>query len=226
MDYKPTPFQLQEFIELQRSLNEDHILISYHGTTREQAELILKEGFRPPNLFKILMEAYHITGLTREVRRSLPRWALEYIANSEVVPRLFQSYHQISFAPHGVASRWAGWRGEVLHETVRNINLIKAFMASNNYPKDEDGYDEWIETVNIRDFYQNLGEPVVLRAWIQLDPQRADRIARELHHLVRDLGLEDAWTSWNFAYRDDRVSDPSRILKIEIAEPPFTGYTR
>lgn len=208
-----------ELVELLTSLQKDNILITYHGTTVEQAVSILKEGFKQPNLFGILMDAYRLTGMTREVRRTLPFWTREYITHDLVSRLAGEGYHHVSFAPHGVASRWSGWGGEVLHELVREINVIKAFMAS-DFPKTEEGFDAWDETVNIASFYQNLGEPIVLKAWIQLDPPKADRIIKEILRLLNDFPPEIAWEIWNYTYRDDRLSDLSRVLKIEVAAPP------
>lgn len=218
----PQPSELHETLQL---LKDSNILITYHGTTQEQANKILREGFKTPNLFEILLEAYRVTGLTREVRKSLPIWALEYITSAEIIPRLVREhYTTISFAPHGVASRWAGWGGEVLHETVREINLVLGFMKSQFHPKTEAVFEEYLQTVNIRDFYINLGQPVVLKAWVKYPDKRSKRIQREIKNLLEEFPLEEAWHYWNFTYRDDKIRDPSQVLKVEIADPPFTGF--
>jgi len=216
-----------ELVELLQSLKTANVLITYHGTTKEQAERILQHGFQAPNLFQILMDAYQYAGLDRDARRQLPKWAREFIV-SDISGRFFETYNAISFAPHGVASRWAGWGGEVFHELMRNIDVIKAFMQS-EYPKTEEGFDTWSETINYGSFYRNFGTPVVLKVWIQLTPEKAARIATDIEQLFRTYGadppptIEDAWQIWNFSYRDDKVSDLSQIIKVELADSPFTG---
>jgi hypothetical protein len=145
------------------------------------------------------MEAYRITGLTREVRRSLPPGFIESITD-EIVRRIGSGYKAISFAPHGVAARWAGTGGEVLHETVKTINEIKAFMTS-SYPKTEDGFDAWADTIaDPRQFYQTLGDPVILRAWVLIDPIKSKQIVRKLNRSIEEVGLETAWLHWNHTH--------------------------
>jgi len=215
----------EQLLETLRMLKEENILITYHGTTKALAEKILTEGFKRPNLFKILQEGYALTGLTRDYRRTLPPWALEHIV-TDIQPRILQNYFQISSAPHGVASRWAGWGGEVLHELVAKIETIKAFMES-PYPKTETGFDDWYDTLSKRSFYRQLGEPIVLKMYVRLTPKMAGRIIHEIEAILEDESdLEKAWRIWNFSYRDDRISDPSTIIKIEVARPPETEPKR
>lgn len=214
----PQPSELFELVE---SLERSKVLITYHGTTLEKAQAILKDGFKRPDLFAIMMEAYQLKGLTREVRRQLPPWAIEFIT-WDWTPRLQDSYRHISFAPHGIASRWAGWNGEVFYEMVRQINVIQAFMAT-DLPKTEDVFWEWYEDIDSSKFYQKVGTPAVLKAWVQVEQTHADKILRQLRRDLAEYPLEIAWHYWNFTYRDDRTDDPSLIRKVELGDPPFTG---
>jgi len=137
------------------------------------------------------------------------------------LPILLEQYSHIAFAPHGVASRWAGWGGEVMHEVVRNINVIKAFWKT-NYPKTEKYFDIWLEDQSMASFYQNLGEPVVLKAYIQLNQKKADYYIRYLGKLFdwqRQEG-SNAWLNWNYTFQEFYVHDPNNILAIEMADPP------
>lgn len=218
---------ISELLEILKLLKEKQVIIGYHGTTVEQAQKILSEGFKLANVRDIIKEAYEITGIGWKTRKKLPSWARRSI-ESEIKARIFEKYFRISFGPYGVASRWAGKGGEILHETVRNINVIKAFWKT-DHPKTQQEFEAWISghridsPVSTRYFYQNLGEPIILKAYIQLSQKRAEHLIITLESMLKWAEEDkdfDPWSAWNENYQDWTVDDPKKILHIEVADSP------
>lgn len=216
----PNRSELDENLKL---LKEEGVIIGYHGTTADRAKKILVGGFKLPNVRDTLKEAYEITGIGWLTRKKLPSWARKFIG-MEIKARVFEKYSHISCGPHGVASQWAGKSGEVLHEVVKNINVIKAFWNT-NYPKTEDNFEKWYDAEpSSRRYYQELGEPIVLKAYLKLSEDRTNHWIRYINNLLKweqeEGNRSDAWRSWNYQFKEFFIRDPKNIMHVEIAEPP------
>lgn len=209
-----------ELEKLLHLLKNHKAIIGYHGTTVELAEEILAKGFRLPPISEIIKNAYQACGIDWATRNKFPKWAREYMEHEGRHRIAIEKYKSISFAPKEVSRRWAGWGGEVLHEMVRNIEVIKAFWAT-NLPKTEAIFDTWTETQKLASFYRHIGEPAILKALIVLKPEQAENFAHQIETIIKWSKEDnlDPFKIWDNDYKDYKVYDPKQILSVEIEEP-------
>jgi len=211
-----------ELEKLHHLLQEHDAIIGYHGTTVELAKEILTKGFRLPPLSQILKDSYQVCRIPWTTRNKFPRWARDFMEHEARHRIAIEKYSSISFAPKEVARRWAGWGGEVLHEVVRNIEVIKAFWAT-ELPKTEAAFDAWYETQNASKFYRNVGDPAIIKALLQLTPRQAKAFKLNLEHLLKwakEMGNKlDAFQIWDHEYKDYKVFDLKQIILISLEEP-------
>lgn len=208
-------------IHIYKQLDETCTIVGYHGTTKELAHRILREGFKPANPRDIVKEAYAFCGVAWEHRRMLPKWMRDNIEREVRTRITVEKYTGMSFGPYGVAKRWAGKGGEVFHETVRQLRMYLYIHKNLAFIRSEADYEAWVTPAfaSSRRWYTNAGKPVIIEALIKVSDgqcRRIKRIIRGYLSMVRrgEWTMREVLADWDHTYQDWKTHTKDDVLEI------------